>query len=48
MKTLNPANIVALLAALLLTAAEFLVMEYDAHLHVVEYQTEASVAAERG
>jgi hypothetical protein len=36
---------VGLLAALLLTAAEFLVFEYDAHQHVVRYQAENAVAA---
>jgi hypothetical protein len=35
-------NLVALLAALLLTAAEFLVMEYDARQRVVLYQAEAA------
>jgi hypothetical protein len=34
-------NLVALLAALLLTAGEFLVMQYDARQHVVRYQAEA-------
>ena len=34
-------NLVALLAALLLTAGEFLVMDYDAQQHVVRYQAEA-------
>ena len=35
--------IVALLAALLLTVAEFLVFEYDAQQRVVRYQAEAAV-----
>ncbi len=42
-------NLVALLAALLLTAAEFLVFEYDARHNVVLYQAEAASAlAARG
>ena len=42
-------NLVALLAALLLTAAEFLVFEYDARQNVVLYQAEAASAlAARG
>jgi hypothetical protein len=41
MKTIN---FVALLAALLLTAAEFLVMDYDARQRVVLYQAEAATA----
>jgi hypothetical protein len=49
MKTLNTSNIVALIAALLLTAGEFLVMEYDAQRQVVQYQAEAaSAVASRG
>jgi hypothetical protein len=39
-------NLVALLAALLLTAGEFLVMDYDARQHVVRYQAEAISALE--
>jgi hypothetical protein len=35
-------NLVALLGALLLTAAEFLVIEYDARQNVVLYQAEAA------
>jgi hypothetical protein len=39
----------ALLVALLLTAAEFLVMDYDARQRVVLYQAEATLAlAARG
>ena len=34
-----------LLAALLLTAAEFLVFEYDAQQSVVRYQTENAITA---
>jgi hypothetical protein len=37
-------NVVALLAALLLTAAEFLVMDYDARQRVALYQAEAAAA----
>jgi hypothetical protein len=37
-------NLVALLAALLLTVAEFLVFEYDARQNVVLYQAEAASA----
>jgi hypothetical protein len=37
-------NVVALLAALLLTAAEFLIMDYDARQRVVLYQAEAATA----
>jgi hypothetical protein len=37
-------NFVALLAALLLTAAEFLIMDYDARQRVVLYQAEAAAA----
>jgi hypothetical protein len=42
-------KVVALFAALLLTAAEYLVFEYDAQQRVVQFRAEtASVAAERG
>ena len=42
-------KVVALLAALLLTAAEYLVFEYDAQQHVVQYRGEnTSAAAQRG
>jgi hypothetical protein len=42
-------NLVALLAAVLLTVAEFLVFEYDARQRVVLYQAEAASAlAARG
>ena len=34
-------NLVALLAALLLTATEFLIFEYDARQNVALYQAEA-------
>jgi hypothetical protein len=37
-------NVVGLLAALLLTAAEFLVMDYDARQRVVHYQAQAASA----
>ena len=40
---------VGLLAALLLTAAEFLVFEYDAQQSLVRYQAENAItAAQRG
>ena len=38
-------KVVALLAALLLTAAEYLVFEYDAQQRVAHYQAEAISAA---
>jgi hypothetical protein len=38
-------KVVALFAALLLTTAEYLVFEYDAHQHVVRYQAEVDGAA---
>jgi hypothetical protein len=41
---MKTANFVALFAALLLTAAEFLVMDYDARQRVVLYQSEAVAA----
>ncbi len=37
-------KVVALFAALLLTAAEYLVFEYDAQQRVVQYQAETQVA----
>jgi hypothetical protein len=40
---------VALLAAALLTVAEFLVIEYDSQQHVVRYRAEAaSMTAQQG
>jgi len=48
MKTLHATNIVALLAALALTAAEFLIIEYDAQQRVVEYQAQTYLPAQRG
>ena len=41
-------KVVALLAALLLTAAEYLLFEYDAQQHVVRYRAELTGAAEHG
>ena len=42
-------KVVALLAALLLTTAEYLVFEYDAQQHVVQYQAETNgTALQRG
>ncbi|HEV8017130.1 MAG TPA: hypothetical protein VGP32_01070 [Steroidobacteraceae bacterium] len=38
-------KLVGLLAAVLLTTAEFLVFEYDAQERVVRYQAENAVAA---
>ncbi len=37
-------KVVALLAALLLTTAEYLVFEYDAQQRVAQYQAETQVA----
>jgi hypothetical protein len=39
---MNTTKIVALLAALLLTAAEYLVLDYDAQQHVARYQSVAA------
>jgi len=41
---MNTAKVVALVAALLLTAAEFLVLDYDAQQRVVGYRAEAATA----
>jgi hypothetical protein len=42
-------KVVALFAALLLTTAEYLVFEYDAQEHVVQYQAEINgTALQRG
>jgi hypothetical protein len=47
--TTTTTRFVALLAALLLTVAEFLIMEYDAQRHVARYLTEAdSTEVQRG
>jgi hypothetical protein len=40
-------KVVALLAALLLTTAEYLVFEYDARQHVVQYRAESTSAVEQ-
>jgi len=40
-------KVVALLAALLLTTAEYLVFEYDAQEHVVQYQAEVNGTAQQ-
>ena len=46
---MNTTKIIALLAALLLTTAEFVVLDHDAQQHVVRYQSEAAGAlAARG
>jgi len=47
MKALTTANVVALFVALMLTVGEVLVMQYDVHQRVVQYQAETSAAAER-
>jgi hypothetical protein len=42
-------KVIALLAALLLTTAEYMVFEYDAQQHLVQYQAETNgVVAQRG
>jgi hypothetical protein len=42
-------KVIALLAALLLTTAEYMVFQYDAQQHLVQYQTETNaVAVQRG
>jgi hypothetical protein len=41
---MNTTKLVALLAAVLLTAAEFLVLDYDVHHSAAGYQAEASGA----
>ena len=41
-------KVVALLAALLLTTVEYMVFEYDAQQHVVQYRAELTGAAEHG
>jgi hypothetical protein len=38
-------KVVALFAAVLLTTAEYLVFEYDAHQRVAQYQAEVNGAA---
>jgi hypothetical protein len=43
---MNTTKIIALLAALLLTTAEFLVLDHDAQHHVARYQSEAASAFE--
>jgi hypothetical protein len=48
MKALRATNIVALLTALALTAAEVLIIEYDAQQRVVEYQAQTHLPAQRG
>lgn len=46
---MNTTKIVALLAALLLTTIEFVVLDHDAQQHVARYQVEAANAlAARG
>jgi len=43
MKALNTFKLVALLAALVLTSAEALVLNYDAQHRLLGYQTDTSV-----
>ena len=46
---MNTTKIIALLAALLLTAAEFVVLDHDAQQHVARYQSQiAGALAARG
>ena len=45
---MNTTKIVAMLAAVLLTAAEYLVLDYDAQQRVVTYQAEVNALAQRG
>jgi len=45
---MNTTKIVAMLAAVLLTTAEFLVLDYDAQQRVVAYQAEASALTQGG
>jgi hypothetical protein len=46
---MNTSKIIALLAALLLTTAEFVVLDHDAQHHVARYQSEtAGALAARG
>ena len=48
MKALTTAHLVALFVALALTAGEVLVVQYDAHQHLVQSQAQTSTSAERG
>jgi hypothetical protein len=45
---MNTTKIVAMLAAVLLTGAEFLVLDYDAQQRAVAYQAEVSALAQGG
>jgi hypothetical protein len=45
---MNTTKIVAMLAAVLLTAAEFLVLDYDAQQRVVAYRAETNALTHRG
>ena len=40
-------KVVALLAALLLTTAEYLVFEYDAQEHLIQYQAQVNGTAQQ-
>ncbi len=44
---MNTIKIFAILAALLLTSAEFLIIDYDARQRAVQYYVEAAQAAQR-
>ena len=45
---MNTTKIIALLAALLLTTAEYVVLDHDAQQHVARYQSEAAGAQAAG
>jgi hypothetical protein len=45
---MNTIKVFAILAALLLTSAEFLVIDYDARQRAAHYALEAVQAAQRG
>ena len=45
---MNTTKIVAMLAAVLLTTAEFLVLDYDAQQRVLADRAETSALAQRG
>ncbi|HKD54391.1 MAG TPA: hypothetical protein VKB72_09215 [Steroidobacteraceae bacterium] len=46
--TINTTKFVAMLAAVLLTAAEFLVLDYDAQQRVVDYRAAANAIVHQG
>jgi hypothetical protein len=47
-RSMNTIKVFAILAALLLTSAEFLVMDYDARQRAAHYSLEAVQAVQRG